>query len=266
MLPKISILSVDDRPLAWREAGQGRPLVFLHDIGADSRSWEAQFAAFAEDHRVVAWDCPGFGASAPLRATSPAASDYAEAFSQLTTALGLRRPILVGAGLGALVAAAATARQDGEVAALALASVQARFGGTEAARYLSWLQDLVKDAVAFSRSFADAALAPHSAAGVRAAAERMAGTMTPVGMGRACQMMIATDLNELLKPLQLPMLLIYGDLDEITPPEAAAQMDGLVRGTVTEIVEHAAHLPQLEAPANFNRALRAFLRVARMRS
>lgn len=266
MLPNVSTLSIDDRPLAWREAGEGRPLVFLHDIGTDSRSWEAQFAAFATEYRVVAWDCPGFGASSPLHATSPAANDYAEAFIQLTAALGLKRPILVGAGLGAIVAAAATARQDGEVAALALASVQARIGGSEAARYLTWLQDLVRDFTAFSLSYADSALAAHSTAGVRATVERLAAGMTPLGMGRACQMMIATDLTGLLKPLQLPMLLIYGDLDEITPPEAGTQIDGFVRGTVTEIVEHAAHLPQLEAPATFNRALRAFLRAARMRT
>ena len=56
-------LTIDGRRLAYRGAGSGPPLLFLHGLGGNSASWQPQFEAFAGSHRLVAWDMPGFGQS-----------------------------------------------------------------------------------------------------------------------------------------------------------------------------------------------------------
>ena len=47
---------IDDRKLAWREAGQGPAMVFIHGMGGNSRNWETQYAQFSDRYRVIGWD------------------------------------------------------------------------------------------------------------------------------------------------------------------------------------------------------------------
>ncbi len=50
--------------LAWREAGQGRPLVLVHGFPADGRVFAGQLRAAASGRlgaRAIAVDLPGFG-------------------------------------------------------------------------------------------------------------------------------------------------------------------------------------------------------------
>ena len=75
-LVPVKYLEIDGRRIAYREAGNGPAIVFLHGLGGNSASWEPQFGTFSDRHRVVAWDMPGFGNS-DLLATQPAATrDY----------------------------------------------------------------------------------------------------------------------------------------------------------------------------------------------
>ncbi|ADJ45133.1 alpha/beta hydrolase [Amycolatopsis mediterranei S699] len=55
----------DDRELAWREVGGGRPLVLFHGFTGSSRDWLGPAAVLAEHgHRVILPDLRGHGASA----------------------------------------------------------------------------------------------------------------------------------------------------------------------------------------------------------
>lgn len=92
--------------VGWREAGQGPALVLLHGIGSGAMAWAGQLEAFAHSHRVIAWDAPGYGESAPLRQAQPMAVDYADALDDFLRRLGVADLVLVGHSLGALVAAA----------------------------------------------------------------------------------------------------------------------------------------------------------------
>ena len=61
--PESRRTEIDGQTLAWREAGQGPALVFIHGMGGNSRNWETQYAQFADRYRVIGWDAPGYGAS-----------------------------------------------------------------------------------------------------------------------------------------------------------------------------------------------------------
>jgi pimeloyl-ACP methyl ester carboxylesterase len=47
-------------------------VVLLHNGIMDARQWDAQMPSFTSAHRVLRYDCPGFGRSEPL------AHDYRE--------------------------------------------------------------------------------------------------------------------------------------------------------------------------------------------
>ncbi len=56
-------MSPDANHLAVLEDGDGPPVVLLHGQPGSARSWSPVFADLATDHRVVAPDRPGYGAS-----------------------------------------------------------------------------------------------------------------------------------------------------------------------------------------------------------
>ena len=47
--------------VAYRRAGDGPPLVFVHGAAGDGRMWQPQLAALRDEFTVVAWDEPGAG-------------------------------------------------------------------------------------------------------------------------------------------------------------------------------------------------------------
>ena len=56
-------VEVEGGRLYVEEAGSGDPVVFLHPGLWDSRTWDPQFASFAERYRVLRLDARGYGRS-----------------------------------------------------------------------------------------------------------------------------------------------------------------------------------------------------------
>src|SRR5690606_32430762 len=87
---------VNDGRLYFETAGEGDSIVFVHAGIADRRMWDAQFAAFAQDHLAVRYDMRGHGeSSVPAGEYSHARDLYA-----LLSLLGIERTILVGCSMG----------------------------------------------------------------------------------------------------------------------------------------------------------------------
>src|SRR3974377_2046596 len=54
------ITTDDGVKLYYHEAGNGIPIVFVHEFAGDSRSWEAQFRHFGRSYRCIAYNARGF--------------------------------------------------------------------------------------------------------------------------------------------------------------------------------------------------------------
>jgi 3-oxoadipate enol-lactonase len=64
----------------------------------------------------------------------------------------------------------------------------------------------------------------------------------------------------LLAGIDAPTLVIAGAEDAIIPPEVHRQFAGKIPGADLRIIEGAGHLPPLEQPDAFNRAVADFLK------
>ena len=125
-----------DGAIAWREAGEGAVVVLLHGLGGSRTAWEPQLAALSPTWRAVAWDLPGYGASAPL--DGPLTFDaLADAVARLLDATGTDAAHLVGLSFGGMIAQHAALRHPARVRSLALLSTSPAFGldGTSAAAW-----------------------------------------------------------------------------------------------------------------------------------
>jgi pimeloyl-ACP methyl ester carboxylesterase len=103
------------------EQGQGRPLLLIHGLSAQLRSFAKEMVdELARDHRVVRIDRPGSGYSPPLPSGSQHLADQADAVAALIDALGLDRPVLVGHSLGGALSLHIGTRHPDKVGGLAL--------------------------------------------------------------------------------------------------------------------------------------------------
>ena len=88
--------------------------MLLHGIGSDAETWLPLIAALPATTDAIAWDAPGYGASAPLATATPTPTDYADALARLLDALGIEdRIALAGHSLGCLFAARFAAHLPG---------------------------------------------------------------------------------------------------------------------------------------------------------
>ena len=99
--------TLPDEPLAYETHGEGIPVVFLHGLTFDRRSWRPIIERFDGSIRSIAVDLPAHGESggapAPLE-------EVAAQVHELLGSLAVERPIMVGhsmmGGLAALYAVA----------------------------------------------------------------------------------------------------------------------------------------------------------------
>lgn len=107
--------------IAFDEAGAGRPIVFLHNLGGDRRIWQAQFEALRGTNRVFALDLLGYGDSDAPR-SGYTLETYVGILGAFLDELELRDVTLVGHCFGSAISLLYTRDHPERVSALVLSS------------------------------------------------------------------------------------------------------------------------------------------------
>jgi len=261
-------LSLHGRDVAYVTGGDGPPLLLVHGIGGDWRTWEPVLEDLARRHRVVAPDLPGHGNSAK------GAGDYslgalASALRDLCGALGIARATVVGHSLGGGIAMQFSYQFPERCERLVLVSsgglgpdvgLPLRLGAlpgsalvlSVAAPATRWLIGVAAsagrllrvrpapDVEFYARTFSALADADTRAA--------FLGTLRGV-VGTRGQLVDARDRLYLAQ--HMPTLIVWGEHDAMLPVSHGHAAHEAMPGSVLEIFEHAGHLPQLDDPGRF---------------
>jgi len=84
----------------YYEAGQGPPVILLHGFGACAYSWRYLGPALAEDHRVFTLDLKGYGLSDKPADGKFAVSDQADMVAEFIRTRDLHDLVLIGHSMG----------------------------------------------------------------------------------------------------------------------------------------------------------------------
>ncbi|MTD53210.1 alpha/beta fold hydrolase [Amycolatopsis pithecellobii] len=107
----------DGFDIAYREAGSGAPLVFLH--GAGGAAIAAAHEALAADFRVILFEIPGFGES-PANTRSATAAQLADTMHEAARRVTGGPYTLAGTSFGSRIASWAAVRHADEIERLVL--------------------------------------------------------------------------------------------------------------------------------------------------
>lgn len=122
--PKGRFVEIDGVRLHYVEKGTGSPVVLLHGNQTMAQDFEISgvFDVVAQNHRVIAFDRPGFGYSERPRETVWTASAQADLIHTALVQLGVEKPVLVGHSWGTLVALAHALEHPADTGAVLMLS------------------------------------------------------------------------------------------------------------------------------------------------
>ena len=117
-MPTLEVRGVE---IAWRERGQGAPVLLIHETAATSAVWDPLAEALATELRAIAYDRRGWGGSSEpddyRRTTIEEQSEDAAALIEATAG---GPAVVCGAGLGGVIALDLLLRRSDVVAGAVL--------------------------------------------------------------------------------------------------------------------------------------------------
>jgi pimeloyl-ACP methyl ester carboxylesterase len=236
-------------------------IVFVHGAAFDHSVWQWQSRYFAHHgYTVLAVDLPGHGRSpGPIRDSIASFADWVGALIEVST---LPSAVVVGHSMGSLVALETALRFPQRVSKLALVGTAAPMAVGEA--FLAAARDnhpAGYDMEAVWGHSRNAALLQSPVTGMS-----LLGASRGLN-GRARDGVLHADLNacnaysapmEKVRALAMPVLVVGGRRDQMTPMKAGKALAGQIPGARFELLD-AGHSMMNEAPRELLQTLRGFL-------
>jgi 3-oxoadipate enol-lactonase len=252
--------------IAYDVAGEegGEPVLMLHGFPFNRSMWRAQVEALGESCRVVVPDLRGHGESEVVEGAATM-EESARDVASLLDELKVESVSVVGLSMGGYVALAFYRLFPERVRALVLADTRSQADTDEArrAREETARRALEEGMGPIADTMLPKLLAPATLERepeVVARVREMILKTKPEGAAAALRgMAVRRDQTDLLAEMSVPVLVLVGGEDAITPPSDAEAMSRRIEGSRLEIIEGAGHVSNVERPGQFNRALLNFL-------
>ena len=262
-MPTASVNGID---ISYKDTGgSGTPVLLLHAFPLNSDMWEPQLESLGDRFRFIAPDLKGFGgSSAPEDRSAYTMDSYADEAAGLLDELGIDKATIAGLSMGGYIALAFVRRHGDKVAGLVLADSRAEADPPEGIKKRSGQQDLVENegTAGLIEALTGALLAEPTREKKPEVVERARALMdNPAAgfIGALEAMKGRPDSTGDLAGISVPTLIIVGENDGVTPPDASRTMHEHISGSRLVVIPEAGHLSNIEAPEAFNGALAEFL-------
>lgn len=250
---QISTLQVGALSIPYLEGGSGEPLILVHGFTANKDTFNDVARDLSKHYRVISLDLPGFG-----EATKDLSLDYRivaqmEVVRAFMRAKGLSHAHFGGSSMGGGIVAAMALQYPQEVDSLWLLDAAA----TREAREMNLLKsfDLTGNFPLLTRNMEE----------VEAKLEILFGqpkfipyciqyAFNEAGIRdyelhkQILSRLRDAPLVEDLPPVQVPTLIVFGELDRVIPPRSADSLAKVFPNNQIKIMEGVGHIPMAEVP------------------
>ena len=233
------------------------PVVLLHALGTHLRLWDPVVARLP-GHRILRLDMRGHGRS-DVPPGPYAMGALIHDVERVMAQVGMREAVVVGLSIGGLIAQGLAVKRLDLVRGMVLSNTAARIG--IAAQWQARIEAVRAGGMAaiaeatlerwFGRGWRDLPKLPQMRA--------MLLSTAPEGWMGAAAAIAGTDFYTPTAGLTLPTLALAGLRDGSTPPDLVKETADLILGSRFQLIRGAGHLPMVEQPDAYARAIRAFL-------
>ena len=260
----MSVATLAGTPIHYDIRGKGRAVLFLHAFPLDLTMWDEQARALETSHQVIRLDARGFGKTPPgegLLTMERIARDAVAVLDHLDVATAT----VCGLSMGGYAALAFVRRHADRLRGLVLADTRATPDTEEGRRTRAEQADRVRKegppaiADAFLPKLVGATTHKERPEVVARVREMILGASARGIADALAGLAARADSRPTLREIRVPTLILCGDEDVLTPPADAEALQAGITGSRLVMIPKAGHLSNLEAPAEFNAALKAFL-------
>ncbi|HLP94866.1 MAG TPA: alpha/beta fold hydrolase [Saprospiraceae bacterium] len=260
-------LTVNNLSVCYHDEGpiKAPTIVFIHGFPLNKSMWDVQLEVLKSDFRVIAYDIRGHGGSdAGIEKFS--VSLFADDLLHFIDALEIENPIVCGLSMGGYIALHAIGKSPDRFAGLVLSDTQCISDTPDIrAKRMKSIENINKNGVAHYAEESIKNLFGSDSFTTRKSEISAVRDMI-VQTSKQCLSHTLFALAERkgtcskLQDIAVPVLVIVGKEDKITPPAAAHLLHEKIQGSRLEVLPKAGHLANMESPSRFNDHLRNFIK------
>jgi pimeloyl-ACP methyl ester carboxylesterase len=239
------------------------PIVLIHGFPLDSSMWVSQATALrARGHTVITPNLPGFGGEPALPKERTSMETFAGVVREVIDREAGGRAIVGGFSMGGYVLLALLRESPEKVSAAMFLDTRPDADSAEARKArLDSVERIAREGTAgFFEASLTRMMRKKPEEPVRAAAQAIMERQSAEGLIAAqLAMSRRRDQTDLLAELTMPVLVLVGAEDAITPPSVALNMQSHMPHAMVVQVVGAGHLAMMEQAKAVNGHLETFL-------
>lgn len=275
--PPSTFIEINGQQVHLRDEGLRHdpvPILLVHGTSASLHTWQGWAEGLRGQRRVVRFDLPGFGLTGPNRQDDYSIDRYVLFVRSVAARLGIDRFVIAGNSLGGQVAWATALALPGRVQALILldaAGYGAGLGGAGKDVPLAFkvarmpvLRTVAQHALprglvemSLRRLYGDPGKVTSQLVDLYMDMARREGNRA--ALGRRLEQLGTGPDPALLRKLEVPTLILWGERDRLLPPALGERFARDIPGARLVLLEGLGHMPQEEDPGRSLAEVRRFL-------
>ena len=257
---------IDGSPrIHFSKLGSGPPLIFLHGIGGNRTNWNAQQLAMADTCTTIAWDARGYGKSddyeGPLNF-----HDFSQDLRRLLDFTKIEKAHFVGLSMGARILMDFYPSNVERVATLTLCdcffSYKKALSPEKQREFIALRQKPLlagKPLSEIAPALIQSLVGPNCTDEAR---DQLYKSIIDIHVDSYLKTIAASTLFSVkgsLSNFSVPVQLIFGEHDKLTPPSIGEFMLSLLPNATLDIIMDSGHLSNIEQPETFNKVMKKFV-------
>lgn len=239
-------------------------IILIHGFPFNKTMWNKQVEILIENYRVIAYDIRGFGNSG-IGTDDFSIEIFVTDLLNLMDFLKIEKAMLCGLSMGGYIALNAIENFPKRFTALLLCDTTCMADTPEIIeKRMIAIENIEKyGAENYANESVKKLFAPESFVTNQEKIVMVKEMIVETRVQSLCGTLLAlarrNETCSKLARIRVPVLIMVGKEDQITPPDAARQMQKNIRGSKLNIIEHAGHLSNIENSYEFNIQLKKFL-------
>jgi 3-oxoadipate enol-lactonase len=259
-------IAINDITVSYSDEGKnGTPvIIFIHGFPFNKSMWKMQVKELKDNYHLISYDIRGHGNSDAGNGDF-SIELFVKDLISLMDALKIEKTVLCGLSMGGYIALKAIENYPERFNALILSDTNCIADTSEVKeKRMKAIESIRKSGV---EEYADESIknlfASESFKTKKEEIATVRKMIVKTSIQSLCNTLLALSVRKetcnKLSEIKVPVLIMAGKEDKITPPAVAQMMHEKIKKSSLSLISHAGHLSNIENPGEFNEHLNKFI-------